>query len=54
MRNAEMLCGAIALCLIACDGMAAGAPTNAAELAERYGDEITWEQYTAWPDPWAV
>ncbi len=48
MRSAEILCGAIALCLIACGGVAAGEPTNAAELAELYGDEITWEQYTAY------
>ncbi len=48
MRNTQMLCGAIALCLTACEGMAVGEPTNAAELAEQYGDKITWEQYTAY------
>ncbi len=48
MRNTQMLCGAIALCLTASEGMAVGEPTNAAELAEQYGDKITWEQYTAY------
>jgi len=48
MSNAEMLCGAIALCLLACDGMAAGEVTNAAELAQKYGEDLTWEDYTAY------
>ncbi len=48
MMRAEMLCGAIALSLIASDAAMAGEPTNATELEAQYGDKLTWEQYEAY------